>query len=99
MPLFKPKQVPILTVGRLKHFIFGVAVVLVAGHWGTLGVLFGVAAVAAFGLGWELLTATINRAFSLGWKHPYGDLIDFLSYLAGAALVFIPWLLFWRTTL
>ena len=87
MPIFKPKNKPILRWGRVLHFLLAATITAYGGHlWGYSGSAWtGVAAIIG-GLGWELS----NRFVGKGW-HPYADALDFWAFVAGALMAGVGW--------
>lgn len=95
MHIYRPKKGPVFTLGRLQHFLIGASVPLVVGvaaraFGGTLyeGATIGAILVSVMGGAWEMATARIASA--RGWKHPWGDVVDFLAFQVGAWTVAFP---------
>lgn len=88
MPIFKPKVGPVFSRSRLWHFALASALTAGGGHfWGYEGAVFGGAGIIVIGFAWEVL----NRW--LPGYHPYGDAIDFYSFVVGALIANIGVLL------
>ena len=82
MPLFVKKQGPIFRLGRLAHLLVGASItVSCSNEWGLTGSVIGGFGAITLGLGWEIW----NKISSRGW-HPYGDAIDFWSFVIGATI-------------
>lgn len=91
MKIFRPKHGPVLTQGRAIHFLEGLGVVfvamLVAVLWGGSlyqGAAWGLIAVIVLAVLWEAATPLMAKAFH--WSHPFGDIVDLISFLLGAII-------------
>jgi hypothetical protein len=81
MKIFQPKKGPILRLGRFAHLLWGMlAPVLGALNWGYGGSIVGGIGIIVIGFLWE-----ISNRFTGGW-HPFGDALDFWSFVIGATL-------------
>lgn len=79
MSFWKPKPGPLVTIGRLSHFVIACVVPISAcGAWGYEGLGLGLAIVLTVAVWWELGSRW------MGWPHPWGDVIDLLAFVAGA---------------
>ena len=94
-PKFRPKQVPLITRGRIQHAVFGALIVLLSGlvpYWLHTapkvvdGAQWGMVFVFFFALIWEAGTPYIAKHFFPQWDHPYGDFPDWMAYFLGGAL-------------
>lgn len=89
MQIYRPKKGPVLTHGRLQHFLFGLVIVFGTGIGGYVAgapslmhiAQWGLVFVFFFGLLWEGLTPIISRFTK--WTHPFADSWDFFAYFAG----------------
>lgn len=80
MPIFQPKNGPVLTWGRLLHFAESFVFVTLSGFlFGIDGVAFGSMIAITLGFGWEVL----NHWWPTGY-HMFGDLVDWYAFVAGA---------------
>lgn len=82
---FKAKDGPLLTVNRLQHFLVGALAVAFGAHWGQAGMIVAIIGVSVAAFAWEALTHVLAKFAN--WKHPYGDLVDYLAFLTGALVV------------
>lgn len=96
MSMFVPKKGPVFTGGRVKHALFGAVVPIMLGLLSRYvlngsyydGATAGAVVVVVGGGIWE--SATSRIASVAKWSHPWGDLIDFLSFVAGAIITVLP---------
>ncbi len=87
MPIFKPKNKPILRWSRILHFLLAATLTAYGGHlWNYSGSVWTGAGTIAGGLAWELS----NRFVGKGW-HPYADALDFWAFVAGALMAGVGW--------
>lgn len=81
----------VVTTGRAVHVLIGALIPLVAGHLGGYSACaWGVVAVLALGIAWELATHPLARA--LRWRWIHADLIDYLAVVVGAVAGAGAWL-------
>lgn len=82
MPIFKLKKGPILRWSRAIHFGIAVAATQAGGMiWGDSGYAYGAAAAVVGGLAWE-----VSNRYTKGY-HQYGDMWDWLAFVAGGLTV------------
>jgi hypothetical protein len=81
---WKPKPGPLVTDGRLAHVYLAEGLAVSTALFGRHAFLH-CAPVCFFGfIGWELLFPVLHRV-NPGWggKHPFGDVVDLLSFFLG----------------
>jgi len=89
MPIFKPKEKPVLRWSRLVHLLLAATVTAYGGHlWGYQGSIWAGIASILGGLCWEIS----NRVTGKG-KHPFADALDFWAFVIGATLASVGWIL------
>ncbi len=94
--IFKRKDVPLVTKGRILHAVFGAAVVMLLGlathffSWGTFGqgAQWGMVVAFLYGMTWEFMTPVMAKIFN--WGHPFGDFIDLMAYWFGSVATAVP---------
>jgi len=87
MPIFKAKQGPILSRGRLLHFLESAVLVAIGGAiWHYEGVAWVTLAVIVLGFGWEL-----SNRWTKGW-HQFADYLDFVAFVIGAVASGLGWI-------
>lgn len=89
MTIFKRKPGPVLRWSRFMHFMLAATLTGYGAHlWGDDGVVFVGFGALGLGLLWEIS----NKVFG-GSSHPYGDVLDFWAFVAGALTVGLGWYL------
>jgi len=89
MPIFKPKKGPVFKWSRLLHFMLAALITAYGGHlWGYEGSVFAGIGSILMGFSWELYNKFKGRG-----SHPYGDALDFWSFVLGAVTAGIGWLI------
>lgn len=80
--IWKPKDGGTVSPGRLLHSLLAAFVVWWAGvRFGYGGAAWGLCAVLAGGILWEVATPVLGRWFGWAWLH--GDLLDLVAFIVG----------------
>ena len=74
---WRPKPGHVLTQGRIIHALIGLSATLAGALIGYGGLAIAAGATLAVGWLWEAASPLFR------WRHPWGDVIDFLAFKAG----------------
>lgn len=89
--IFKAKDGPILTSGRLLHFgesatavLLGAILGVVTGNDPYQGAAVAFSIVIVIAVVWEWMTPILAPKFR--WRHPWGDLVDLVAFVLGGLI-------------